>query len=720
MKRTLIVIAVVAASIGLVAAPAAASPANDSFAAATVLSGTRILRAGDSNVGATGEPGEPQHAGIAGGASVWYTWTPAASGPATVTTAGSTFDTLLGVYIGTSVNALAGVVANDDDPSHAVLTSVVHFDAVAATTYRIAVDGYAGDQGTVRLRLHEGPPSTQRVSVSDLEAEANANSEIAAYADGATPASTTALSTDGSVVAFASDATNLISPTADNNGCTDIFLRTPLAGTTQRVSISNLAAQANDCSRDPSISGDATRVAFTSDATNLISPTGDSNGCSDVFLRNLTLVTTQRVSLTNAGAQANDCSQNPALSADGNVIAFESWATNLTTPAPNGNLHIFVRNLTGATTTQVTKTSGGVQANNDSWDPAVSSDGRYVAYESRATNLGTTDTNGARDIYLTDTSTGAITRVSVGAAAAEGDGASRHAGLSSDGRWVVFESDATNFVANDTNGTTDVFLHDTLTNTTQRVSVRTNGTQGKGASYDPQISADGRFVIFTSDAPNLVAGDANGTSDVFLHDMLTGYTTRLSVDSGWNEGGNASYYPAISPDHTVVAFTSDAGNLVAGDLLGNTDVFTRPVSFQGDALVKKSTGATYVGDGVYEPVAAAQKLPPQKVKRGKSATFNIQIQNDGSALDRFTVHGCPVTKGFTVTYKAGGVDVTASVAAGTYSTAAMNPDDVTSIDMTVLVSKKAKLGATKLCGVTLTSASDGTKLDAVATQVKSA
>jgi Tol biopolymer transport system component len=718
LRRRFLALPLTLALLGLAAAPASAAPSNDTFSAATVLTGTRVLRTGDSNTGATGEPGEPQHANTPGGASVWYSWTPVASGPATISTAGSSFDTLLGVYVGSSVNALAGVVSNDDDPNHDVLTSVVHLDAIAATTYRIAVDGYAGDQGTLRLRLHEGPPSTARVSISDLEAEANDTSETAVYSDQTNPSGTTALSTDGGVVAFASDANNLISPTADNNGCTDVFVRTPGLGTTARASISDLEAQGNDCSWDPSISGDGALVAFSSDATNLISPTADGNGCTDVFMRNLTLASTQRVSLTNAGGQSNDCSQNPSLSSDGTAVAFESWGTNLTAPSPNGNLHIFVRNLTGATTVQATKTSGGTQGNNDSFDPSISANGGFVAYESRATNLGTTDTNGVRDIYLTDMTTGAITRVSVGAGAAQGDGSSRHPAISGDGRYIAFDSGSTNFVANDTNGSSDVFLHDTVLGTTARISVRSNGTQGKGASYDPQISADGRFVVFSSDATNLVTGDSNGTTDVFLHDTVTGSTTRLSVDSGWNEGGSASYYPSIAGDGTDVAFTSDADNLVATDNLGNTDVFMRPVAFQGDALIKKGTSSTYVGDGVYEATATTQKLNPQKVKHGKATTFTVQIQNDGSAVDGFTALGCASSKGFTVTWTTSGVDVTTAVVAGSYATGAMNPDDTTSLDLTILVSTKAPVGKAKACGLTLTSATDVTKLDAVAAQIK--
>jgi Tol biopolymer transport system component len=718
IRRCLTVLATASMLLGLLALPASASPANNMFTSATTLTGTRVLRAGDSNTAATSEPGEPQHAGTPGGASVWYTWTPAVSGPATISTSGSSFDTLLAVYIGTSVNALAGVVWNDDDPNHDVLTSIVHFDAVAATTYRIAVDGYAGDQGTLKLRLHEGPPSTSRASVSDLEAEANNSSETAVYSDQANPAGTTALSTDGGVVAFASDANNLISPTTDNNGCTDVFVRTPALGTTVRGSISDLEAQGNDCSWDPSISGDGALMAFSSDSTNLISPTSDGNGCTDVFLRNLTLASTQRVSLTNAGAQANDCSQNPSLSSDGTAVAFESWSTNLTAPSPNGNLHIFVRSLSGATTVQATKTSGGTQGNNDSFDPSISANGGSVAYESRATNLGITDTNGVRDIYLTDLTTGAITRISEGAGALQSDGTSRHPSISGDGRYIAFDSSATNFVANDTNGTSDIFLHDTLTGTTTRISVRGNGTQGKGASYDPQISADGRSVVFSSDATNLVAGDTNGTTDVFLHDTVTGYTTRLSVDSGWNEGGQASYYPSIAGDGSDIVFTSDADNLVAGDNLGNTDVFARPVAFQGDALVKKGTATTYTGNDVYEANATTQKLPAQKVKRGKSTTFTVQVQHDGSAVDGFTALGCATSKGFTVTWKAAGVDVTAAVVAGTYATGALQPDDTLTLDLTILVSAKAPVGKTKLCGLTLTSVTDVTKVDAVAAQIK--
>jgi Tol biopolymer transport system component len=720
MRRSLALLSLIAVTVGLTVAPASASPLNDTFSSPIVLSGTHVTRSGDSNVGATSEPGEPQHANRAGGASIWYSWTPSVNGPATLSTAGSSFDTLLGVYIGATVNGLAGVTSNDDDPNHPVLTSVVHFDAVGGTTYRIAVDGYAGDQGTLQLKLVEGPPSTTRVSISDLEGEANDDSQTATYDDNGTPSSTTALSTSGGVVAFASDATNLIQPTADGNGCTDVFVRNPGGGTTQRVSISDLEAQGNDCSYDPTVSGDGNFVAFSSDATNLIQPTADGNGCTDVFVRNVSGATTQRVSLTNAGAQANDCSNNPALSSDGNVVAFESWATNLVAPSPNGNMHIFVRNLSGASTTQVTKTSGGTQANNDSFDPALSADGRYVAYESRATNLGIVDTNGARDIYMTDTSNGAITRISEGTGGVQGDNGagSFNPSISGDGRYVAFESDATSFASSDTNNATDVFVHDNTLGTTTRVSVRTNGTQAKDNSYDPQISSDGRYVVFTSDAPNLVSNDANGASDVFLHDNTTGITTRLSVDSAGNEGGASSSFPSISGDGTQSAFTSDADNLVAGDTLGNTDVFERPVSYQGDLLVKRSTSGGYTGDGVYESTATTQVLPVVKVKRGAASTFNLRLQNDGSVDDTLALTGCAKSKGFAVAYRSGGADVTTAVTTGAYRTGALAPDDIKSVDLTVTVAPTAKVNALQTCSMALVSQSDAPKVDAVATQIK--
>ena len=171
-----------------------------------------------------------------------------------------------------------------------------------------------------------------------------------------------------------------------------------------------------------------------------------------------------------------------------------------------------------------------------------------------------------------------MTRVSVDSAGVQGDGPSLQSNisadsLSADGRFVAFESDATNLVAGDSNGFTDVFVHDRQTGATTRISVSSAGVQGDLPSYKPKISDDGRFVSFNSIASNLVAGDTNGTSDSFVHDRQTGTTTRVSVDSAGVQGNRNSLETAISGDGRFVAFNSEATNLVTGDTNAQFDVF---------------------------------------------------------------------------------------------------------------------------------------------------
>ncbi|HZD03663.1 MAG TPA: hypothetical protein VE173_02060, partial [Longimicrobiales bacterium] len=184
-------------------------------------------------------------------------------------------------------------------------------------------------------------------------------------------------------------------------------------------------------------------------------------------------------------------------------------------------------------TSRVSTTSAGAEGTGgDSLDLAVSADGRYVAFESDASNLVGSDTNTLRDIFVKDTTTGATTRVSTSSAGAQATGGhSFDPAISADGRYVAFESDATNLVAGDTNALSDVFVKDTQTGTTTRVSTDSAGGESDGGSFDMTISADGRYVAFESDATNLVPGDGNAARDDFVKDRQTGATTRVSTDS---------------------------------------------------------------------------------------------------------------------------------------------------------------------------------------------
>jgi hypothetical protein len=308
--------------------------------------------------------------------------------------------------------------------------------------------------------------------------------------------------------------------------------------------------------------------------------------------------------------------------------------------------------------------------------------------------------------------------VSTDSLGAEANGNSYNPSVSAGGTMIAFQSDANGLVASDTNGRTDVFIKNTTTGATTRVSVRANGiqsVQAKGNSFDPVISPDGRYVLFASDATNLVPNDTNATDDIFLHDNLTNVTSRVSVQTGGDQAGGWSSFPDVSANG-VMSWTYDSGDLVTNDTNGRDDIFTRTIGFQGDALIKAPADAAYSGDGLYQASATGVQAKLVKALKGSTSTFGIQIQNDGSVSDAFAVVGCAKKAGFTVTYTAGGSNVTSSVTGGTYRTSAIAPDDSSTISLAIKLSKKAK--GSIACPVTVTSGSDAAKIDQVKATVK--
>ncbi len=377
------------------------------------------------------------------------------------------------------------------------------------------------------------------------------------------------LSADGRLVTFASDATNLVP--GDTNGAKDIFVRALDTGELVRVSVDSAGTQGDDSSFSPVISADGRSVTFASTATNLVP--GDTNGIRDTFVHDLTTGQTVRVSVNSAGTQGNDSSFSPSLSADGQLVAFASDASNLVAGDTNGAEDIFVHNLTTGQTARVSVDSAGIQGNGASFFPVISADGRSVTFASTATNLVPGDTNGTKDIFVHDLTTGQTVRVSVDSAGTQGNGASFFPVISADGQLVAFESLATNLVPGDTNGGRDIFVRDLTTGQTVRVSVDSASTQGNGASFSPSLSADGQMVAFSSDATNLVPGDTNGVRDIFVRDLTTRQTVRVSVDSAGIEGNGDSFSPSLSANERLVAFDSFATNLVPGDTNGAEDIF---------------------------------------------------------------------------------------------------------------------------------------------------
>lgn len=349
------------------------------------------------------------------------------------------------------------------------------------------------------------------------------------------------------------------------------------AAQTTRVSVDSNGAQTDDGSFAPSISANGHFVTFTSAATNLVPE--DTNENVDVFVHDRKTGTISRVSVDSDARQGTGGDgSNPVLSKSGRLVAFESSATNLVADDTNDVSDIFVHDREKGTTVRVSVDSASAEADGSSIEASISSDGRFVAFVSDATGLVPEDTNGARDVFVHDRSTAQTTRVSVDSNGAQTTGdQTRGASLSASGRFVAFQSNAPGLVLGDTNDLPDIFVHDRKTGQTTRVSVDSAGTQADGGSTrEPSISANGRFVAFASDATNLVLDDTNGVRDAFVHDRKTGQTTRVSLDSDGAQGiGEDSEDPSISSNGRYVAFESQAANLVAGDANGGKDVFLR-------------------------------------------------------------------------------------------------------------------------------------------------
>jgi archaellum component FlaF (FlaF/FlaG flagellin family) len=245
---------------------------------------------------------------------------------------------------------------------------------------------------------------------------------------------------------------------------------------------------------------------------------------------------TTRVSISTTGQQANNWSEGGSISADGRYVAFDSRASNLVPGDTNNTGDVFVHDRQTGQTTRVSVSSTGEQANGWSWGGSISDNGRYVAFTAGASNLVPGDTNNTGDVFVHDRQTGQTTRVSVSSTGQQANGGSGAWSISADGRYIAFTSAASNLVPGDTNNTPDMFVHDRQTGQTTRVSVSSTGQQANGWSSAGSISDNGRYVAFHSEASNLVPGDTNGTQDVFVHDRITGNTRRVSVSSSGEEG----------------------------------------------------------------------------------------------------------------------------------------------------------------------------------------
>ncbi len=415
------------------------------------------------------------------------------------------------------------------------------------------------------------------------------------------------MSGDGRFVAFASDANNLAGPQLTQTS--DIFLRDVDAGTTSLVSRGETPALGP--SFEPAISADGTRVAFASEANNL---SDDDGSFSDVFVRDLRTNATILVSRSDgpSGAGLDGISSDPAISADGRFVAFVS--DGAAPGAVGGVGNVFVRDLTLGTTTLASRAPDGAGGDRNSFAPAISADGREVAFLSGATNLSTEDA-AVEGVFVRDLVAGTTTLASraSGPAGAPASGVSVSPTISADGSRVAFATGSPNLSSEDADAATDVFVRD-LDFATTILATRATGVAGAGAdanAFDPVIAGDGRSVAFRSGATNLSAEDLDGVVDVFVRDLI-GHSTILvsrAAGSSGAPGSGPSGEPSISSSGRFVAFASEADNLSGADADGWSNVFRRDVA-----------GAPSGAAPPPSPAAAAAGAPaPSAARRARCA-----------------------------------------------------------------------------------------------------
>lgn len=438
------------------------------------------------------------------------------------------------------------------------------------------------------------------------------------------------ISADGRLVAFASVASGLVP--GDTNGFADVFVHDRATRVTSRVSVDSAGGQAIWGGGSPSLSADGRFVAFIS-ISSLVP--ADTNLTSDVYVHDRLTGVTLRVSVSSSGTQGNaDCSDS-SISADGRFVAFVSEATNLVPGDTNNRSDVFVHDRLTSVTSRESVDSAGIEGSGG-MSPSISDDGRFVTFASDSSTFVSGDTNGRRDIFVRDRSSGVTSRVSVDSAGVQANNQCNLPKISFDGSIVVFSSQATNLVPDDTSPWEDVFVHDRRTGTTRRVSVDSAGAPASGNCDVNSISADGSVVVFSSDARDLAPGDADRRPGIFVHDRRTGATSCVSVDLLGNQANGLSLFASLSSDGRFVVIDSAASNLVRGDTNGSHDIFVadRDLCRAGNvnAAAGLVTDVLYVNDSAggyertvrlltFEPITILMAAPPAASSAAPFALF---------------------------------------------------------------------------------------------------
>lgn len=562
-----------------------------------------------STDGATREPGEASGCASSGG-TAWYRYRASRDIGLIANTFGSDYATTLGVFHGPDADSLERIGCDSDLSGLAQ----VPFRAEKGTVYWFQItDRLGGGNLVFNVTFQQ---VTSRASLATDGTQTDADSLLPT------------ISADGRFVSFYSSARTLTPSHPPPEPCAatavydlcrpGVFVRDRQAHSVRRLDIAapgpvlSPSNPTDQASITGSMSAHGRYVSFYSSHSRLVA--GDTNDTWDVFVSDQERQSVERMSVSSGGAEGNGASFNPSISADGRYVAFSSVATNLVPGDTNSVADVFLRDRVAKTTVRVSINSNGEQADmsrSRAFLPesgchivALSANGRFVLFRSPASNLVGGDANLAADYFVHDVKRRLTRRVNVSSSEEEGNGDSRQpvgiaqGAVSNDGRYVFFNSDATNLVPRDTNGAEDLFVRDMVAGTTRRVSVSSEGEEadeGVGSSdpfstyvnlgltafVEPQNSSqlaysatpNARYVAFSADATNLVDGDANETTDVFTRDLTTGTTSLISVASDGERGNGASNSPVLSADGRFVAFRSAASNLVRGDTNAAEDIF---------------------------------------------------------------------------------------------------------------------------------------------------
>jgi Tol biopolymer transport system component len=444
------------------------------------------------------------------------------------------------------------------------------------------------------------------------------------------------ISRDGRYVVFASAATNLVEEAASGR---HIFIHDRIARTTLRMSRGN--GWANADSDSPVVSGNGQWIAYRSAATNLVS--NDSNGKPDVFIIQRGNVSTQRLSVSGFSTQvtAGTILGPVTLNGDGNLAVFRATDTTLVAGDTNGVEDVFLRNRSASVTTLVSADAAGVPGNGHSTQSIISDDGSRVAFSSLATNLLSGDSNGVVDIYVKMLADGSVLRASSDAAGVPGNGASSEPSLSSDGRYVAFVSAASNLVAGDDNGRSDVFVKDLLTGNIVRANLSATAQQGTGGDCSaPALSGNGQQVGFVCAQAGLVDGVTAGMPQAFARQLQSGALYLLSASASGQPGNAASTTGARTlADNGLLAFSTAADNLMPGDTQRFADVFvgqarTTPIATTTTMITAHTPDPTVLG----QPYAISVSVTRAAGSGTGDITGTVAI-NDSSAFCTATLSG---------------------------------------------------------------------------------